>query len=112
MTWTVFYTADMTHVVYIEEDKDSALEEYRLRFNEEPLSFNCACCDSNYEYNSYDDLYEATAMKRHCDLDFDSFTWIERQSKMHTLPYVTLEEYVKLPSVIVVRKENMFLDDS
>ena len=74
MTWTHFrdmHSGGGTKVdgyqhIYIEAPEDEATEEFRQRFNRDPMNVTCQCCGPDYSIDEWPSLKQATGYERNC----------------------------------------------
>ena len=57
-----------THI-YIDEPLGEAVRTFKEIFKQDPDAVACTCCGSNFVYEEYDSLEEATAYDRECKWD-------------------------------------------
>lgn len=60
-----------THI-YIDEPLGEAVRTFKDLFKQDPDAVACTCCGSNFVYEEYDSLEEATAYDRNCKFDKES----------------------------------------
>lgn len=57
-----------THI-YIDEPLGEAVRTFKDLFKQDPDAVACTCCGSNFVYEEYNSLEEATAYDRNCKFD-------------------------------------------
>lgn len=117
--------------IYIEAPEEEAKVIFYNRFGHNPERVTCTCCGSDYSISEEESLEVATAYHRNCAYAYfhkktgkrfegksyydrpDNWTkWDgryieESRNDGYSSPYMTVEEYAKLPSVLIIRKEDI-----
>lgn len=122
MTWTHFYDMhsgggpkEDFSSLFIEAPEDEAIRMFASLFGHHPFSIACHCCGENYSITEYPTLEEATAYHRSCA--HDGTQYVEEPSlgrmkygaseKDCRDRYKTLEQYLALPYIRVIRAEEL-----
>jgi len=75
-----------THI-YIDEPLGAAVRTFKEMFKQDPDAVACTCCGSNFVYEEYNSLEEATAYDRNCKFDKESGDYDLKTAE------ISLEEY-------------------
>lgn len=121
-------TKTQYHMIYIEaHDRKEAIGIFESRFNRSPFNITCSCCGEDYSIDSHDSIYEITGYHRNCRaISFDGRQHIPGKTRCYIendeeIPegatvcrsfnsygeYMTLEEYMKLPDVLILPKHEI-----
>lgn len=105
--------------IYIEAPEDEAKAVFFNRFGRNPSRVTCTCCGDDYNIEQYATLKEATAFERNCDYEGDKYVERQEPRKIGIRErcgtavsdpwglYVTVEQYVQRPDVLVIRKKEI-----
>lgn len=95
--------------IFIEAGEEEAREAFIARFGHDPNYVTCDCCGQDYSTSEYDSLEQATAYQRGCDFDDAENRWLEKPDPhpIPSLPYRTLEEYLRDPNVLAIRADEV-----
>lgn len=98
--------------IYIEAPEEEAIKIFYHRFGHNPNRVTCTCCGEDYVIDSQETLEKLTAFERNCAWSEDGNTLIEEQDTNFSHGnYMTLEDYCKLDSVLIITKEEISEDE-
>jgi hypothetical protein len=90
--------------IYIEAPMAEAVVIFYNRFGHNPNRVTCTCCGEDYSIEESDSLEQLTGYHRGCEHDDSSGLYLEeRSTKKYTPEYLTVEQYSKLPDILVIR---------
>lgn len=123
MTWTRFMDMHSGggmkespyEYIYIEAPEEEACVIFYNRFGHDPDRVTCTCCGSDYSIDEEENLKEATAYERGCAFFPEEDRYVEMDEDLPVgvrvrgrfKHYCTLEDYIKLPHVLVIPKEEI-----
>jgi hypothetical protein len=81
-----YLKTSFTHI-YIDEPLGEAVRTFKEIFKQDPNAVACTCCGSNFVYEEYDSLEEATAYDRGAEWDDIKQRYYYETAKM------SIEEY-------------------
>lgn len=93
--------------IYIEASMDVAKVIFYNRFGHNPDRVTCPCCGNDYAIDEKKTLELATAYNRGCQWDSKKKTYIEEPSTDSFRQYITLNEYIKSPDVLIIPKKDI-----
>ena len=112
------YAKEPQEYILIEACEADAKIIFYNRFDHNPNCVTCTCCGEDYSIQEYDTLREATAYDRGCnsvEIDKTLREWVyveEANPEQESWrPYVTLEDYLLRPSVLVIYDKDIKADD-
>lgn len=88
--------------IYIEAPEKEAVTIFYNRFGRNPNAVTCTCCGSDYSYEDYESLEQATAFDRNCDYDDNGYVERPRKSDYVTYKHIKINDYLKSPEVHVI----------
>ena len=92
--------------IYIEAPEDEAALIFYNRFGHNPHRVTCTCCGSDYSIDSHESLAQLTGFQRNCA--YDKNKYIEKQAtKFFGGDYMTLDEYIALPTVLIIHADEI-----
>lgn len=95
-------------LIFIEAPEEEAIVIFYNRFGHNPNRVTCTCCGNDYSIDESKTLEEATAYHRGCKWSDKSKGYIEEPSEFAKGgKVITLEEFCKLPHVLVIRASDI-----
>ena len=93
--------------IFIEAPEEKAIEIFYDQFGHDPLTIGCYCCGQNYSIDENKTLKLATAYDRGCTYDNKTKEYIEEWNGHSWSKYLTLEQFKKMPNVLIVSKRKL-----
>jgi hypothetical protein len=97
--------------IFIEAPENEARIIFYNRFGHSPDRVTCTCCGEDYSVSESKSLREATAFQRNCMWDKTKGkdgSYVEHADPERSYgKYIPLEEYVHMPDVLVIRKDEI-----
>ena len=94
--------------IYIQAPEAEAITIFENRMGRNPHQVACSCCGSDFSILESETLAEASAYHRNCRY-IDGQGYVEEQGDLST--YQTLEDYIKLPNVLVIYDSEIELQE-
>lgn len=93
--------------IYIEATEEEAKIIFQNRFGHNPDRVSCTCCGKDYSTSESESLEQVTAYERNCR--YVGHEYIEEPDTKYdkSRKLITLENYCKLPNVLIIRKEEI-----
>lgn len=120
MSWTLFWDMrsgggtkeGVYDKIYIEAPEDEAKVIFYNRFGHSSDRVSCTCCGKDYSVRNEPSLEQASAFHRDCEWVDDKNhpgggQYVEEERSGDYYNYLTLDEYLAKPSVLVIRADEI-----
>ena len=102
---------------YIEAPQEQARVIFYNRFGHNPDRITCTCCGPDYSMDEHSSLEQLTGYHRNCKnvkVTNGKWTYLEELApeKSSYRQYISLDEYLKQPDVMIIRADEIKPGDS